>query len=214
MALAKQIWDSLGIKIENGNLPRDKEEAKKLTAFMCHNFFDIRTFGAVMSTEINCGQVRGPVQISFAKSLDPINPMPITLTRVTPTKFDKNKENKQTEFGHKYIVPYALYRCEGYISANLARKTTGFSEDDLELLWEAILNMFENDRSAARGKMAVRELIVFKHDSELGNAPAHKLFELVKAEKKDGVTTPRAYSDYEVSVDEGALPQGVSCRIM
>ena len=210
----KTAYDSLGIKIENGNLPRDKEEAKKLTAFMCHNFFDIRTFGAVMSTEINCGQVRGPVQISFAKSLDPINPMPITLTRVTPTKFDKNKENKQTEFGHKYIVPYALYRCEGYISANLARKTTGFSEDDLELLWEAILNMFENDRSAARGKMAVRELIVFKHDSELGNAPAHKLFELVKAEKKDGVTTPRAYSDYEVSVDEGALPQGVSCRIM
>ena len=116
--------------------------------------------------------------------------------------------------GRKYIVPYALYRCEGYISANLARKTTGFSEDDLSLLWEAILNMFENDHSAARGKMAVRELIVFKHDSELGNAPAYKLFELIKAEKKEGVTAPRAYSDYLIRVEEDKLPEGVTCTRM
>ncbi|NLW65930.1 MAG: type I CRISPR-associated protein Cas7, partial [Clostridiales bacterium] len=114
----------------------------------------------------------------------------------------------------KYIVPYGLYRCEGYISANLARKTTGFSEDDLALLWEAILNMFETDRSAARGKMAVRELIVFKHDSELGNAPAHKLFEAVSVKRKENVELARAYSDYEVSVDNSAIPEGVTCTRM
>ena len=116
--------------------------------------------------------------------------------------------------GRKYIVPYGLYRAEGYVSANLARKTTGFSQEDLDLLWTAILNMFENDRSAARGKMAVRELIIFKHDCELGCAPAHKLFELVKAERKDRVTTPRGYGDYLVTVEEDKLPSGVTCTRM
>lgn len=182
--------------------------------FMCRNFYDIRTFGAVMTTfmkgALNCGQLRGPVQIGFSRSIDPILPQEVTITRTAITT-EADAEKKGTEMGRKYIVPYALYRCEGYISANLARKTTGFSEEDLSLLWEAILNMFENDRAAGRGKMAVRELIVFRHDSELGNAPAHKLFELVKVEKNGDVTAPRAYADYTVAVNEEQLPDGVSC---
>lgn len=187
---------------------------RKLRDWMCQNFFDIRTFGAVMTTfvkgALNCGQVRGPVQLSFAKSVDPIMPQEVTITRVAITT-EADAEKKGTEMGRKYIVPYALYRAEGYVSANLARKTTGFSEEDLELLWQAIMNMFEVDHAAARGKMATRELIVFKHDSELGNASAYKLFDLVKAERREGVDTPRAYSDYNVSVDEAALPSGVEC---
>ena len=190
---------------------------REVRDFLCGNFYDIRTFGAVITTAVkgalNCGQVRGPVQLGFSRSVDPVLPQEVTITRTAITT-EADAEKKDTEFGHKYIVPYALYRCEGYVSANLARKTTGFSEDDLALLWDAILNMFENDRSAARGKMAVRELIVFKHASELGNAPAHKLFELVKAEKKDGVAAPRSYADYVVTVDEGVLPSGVTCTRM
>lgn len=185
--------------------------------FMCSNFYDIRTFGAVMTTfvkgNLNCGQVRGPVQLGFARSVDPILPQEVTITRVAITT-EADAEKKDTEMGRKYIVPYGLYRAEGYISANLARKTTGFSEEDLELLWQAILNMFELDRSAARGKMAVRELIVFRHDSELGNAPAYKLFELVKVQRKPGVVSPRAYSDYDVTVLEDRLPGGVTCKRM
>ena len=196
---------------------KDENLDEKIRNFMCENFFDIRTFGAVMTTfvkgALNCGQVRGPVQLGFARSVDPIVPQEVTITRVAITT-ETDAEKKDTEMGRKYIVPYGLYRVEGYISANLARKTTGFSEDDLELLWQAILNMFELDRSAARGKMAVRQLIVFRHDSELGNAPAWKLFELVKAEKNPGVVAPRAYSDYTLSVDEENLPAGVSCTRM
>ena len=188
---------------------KDEHLDEKLRDFMCRNFYDIRTFGAVMTTffkgALNCGQVRGPVQLGFARSVDPIMPQEVAITRVAITR-EADAEKKNTEMGRKYIVPYGLYRAEGYVSANLARKTTGFSEDDLNLLWTAILNMFENDRSAARGKMAVRELIVFKHDSELGCAPAHKLFDLVKAAHKDDVTTPRSYEDYTVTVDEAALP--------
>ena len=187
---------------------------KKLRDFMCSNFYDIRTFGAVMTTfvkgALNCGQVRGPVQLGFARSIDPIMPQEVVITRVAITT-EADAEKKGTEMGRKYIVPYGLYRAEGYISANLAKKTTGFSEADLELLWQAILNMFELDHSAARGKMSVRELIVFRHDSELGNAPAYKLFDLVKAERNPGVVSPRAYSDYRVSVDEEQLPSGVTC---
>ena len=193
---------------------KDENLDKKLRDFMCSNFFDIRTFGAVMTTfvkgALNCGQVRGPVQLGFARSIDPILPQEVTITRVAITT-EADAEKKGTEMGRKYIVPYGLYRAEGYISANLARKTTGFSEDDLALLWQAILNMFELDRSAARGNMAVRELIVFKHDSELGNAPAYKLFDLVKAERNSGVVSPRAFSDYQISVDEAKLPSGVTC---
>ena len=187
---------------------------KKLRDFMCSNFYDIRTFGAVMTTfvkgALNCGQVRGPVQLNFARSIDPIVPQEVTITRVAITT-EADAEKKGTEMGRKHIVPYALYRAEGYVSANLARKVTGFSEDDLQLLWQAILNMFENDHSAARGKMAVRELIVFKHDSELGNAPAYKLFEKVQVKPVEGVEVPRKYGDYVVSVSDD-LPEGVHCE--
>lgn len=205
--------------------PAKLKEAKKtkenldllLRDFMCSNFYDIRTFGAVMTTfvkgALNCGQVRGPVQLGFAKSVDPILPQEVTITRVAITT-ESDAEKKGTEMGRKYIVPYGLYRAEGYISANLARKTTGFSEEDLNLLWQAILNMFELDRSAARGKMSVRDLIVFRHDSEFGNAPAYKLFDLVKVQRKEGVVTPRAYSDYDVTVDLSNLPAGVHCQQM
>ena len=193
---------------------KDEHLDEKLRDFMCSNFFDVRTFGAVMTTftkgALNCGRVCGPVQIGFARSIDPVTPQEVTITRIAITK-EADAENKNTEMGRKYIVPYGLYRAEGFISANLARKTTGFSESDLELLWQAILNMFELDRSAARGKMAVRELIVFRHDSELGNAPAHKLFDLVRVQRKDDVIYPRAYSDYTVSVDLDKLPKGVQC---
>ena len=191
----------------------DPELDRKIRDFMCQNFYDIRTFGAVMTTfvkaNLNCGQVRGPVQLGFAKSVDPILPQEITITRVAITT-ENDAEKKGTEMGRKYIVPYALYRVEGYVSANLARKVTGFTEDDLALLWQAILNMFENDRSAARGKMAVRKLIVFKHDNELGCAPAYKLFDSVKATRKEGVDVPRTFSDYEIVLPD-TLPEGVNC---
>lgn len=185
--------------------------------FMCANFFDIRTFGAVMTTMVkgalNCGQIRGPVQLGFARSVEPVMPQEVTITRVAITT-EADAEKKGTEMGRKYIVPYGLYCCEGYVSANLARKTTGFSEEDLELLWEAIMNMFEHDHSAARGKMAVRELIIFKHDSELGCAPAWKLFDLVRVKRtdKEALSPARSYRDYQVIVDETALPAGVTCR--
>ena len=195
----------------------DPDLDRKLRDWMCANFFDIRTFGAVMTTfvkgALNCGQVRGPVQLGFARSIDPIIPQEVTITRVAITT-EADAEKKDTEMGRKYIVPYGLYRCEGYVSANLARITTGFSEEDLQLLWTAILNMFEIDHSAARGKMAVRELIVFKHDSELGNAPAYKLFDTVKVERKGDVAVPRSYHDYIVEVDESQIPDGVTCTRM
>ena len=188
----------------------------RLRNYMCEHYYDIRTFGAVMTTfvkgALNCGQVRGPVQLSFARSVDTIIPQEVTITRVAITT-EADAEKKGTEMGRKYIVPYALYRAEGYVSANLARKTTGFSEDDLQLLWEAILNMFENDHSAARGKMAVRELIVFKHSSELGNAPAYKLFDAVTVQRRDPTTPARSYRDYTVTVSD-VLPEGVSCKRM
>lgn len=191
----------------------DPELDRKVRDFMCSNFYDIRTFGAVMTTfvkgNLNCGQVRGPVQLGFARSIDPIVPQEVTITRVAITK-EEDAEDKATAMGYKHIIPYALYRAEGYVSANLARKTTGFSEEDLALLWEAILNMFENDRSAARGNMAVRELIIFRHDSELGNAPAYKLFDAVKVERAPEVSIPRCYGDYIVTVSDN-LPEGVTC---
>lgn len=194
----------------------DPDIDRRLRNYMCEHYYDIRTFGAVMTTfvkgALNCGQVRGPVQLSFARSVDTIIPQEVTITRVAITT-EADAEKKGTEMGRKYIVPYALYRAEGYVSANLARKTTGFSEDDLQLLWEAILNMFENDHSAARGKMAVRELIVFKHSSELGNAPAYKLFDAVTVQRKDPTTPARSYRDYTVTVSD-ALPEGVTCERM
>lgn len=190
----------------------DPDADKKIRDFMCSNFFDIRTFGAVMTTfvkaSLNCGQVRGPVQLGFARSIDPIFPQEVTITRVAITT-EEDANNKNTEMGRKSIVPYGLYRAEGYVSANLAHKVTGFTEDDLALLWEAIINMFENDRSAARGKMAVRELIVFKHSSELGNCPAYKLFEAVEVKHKEDVLYPRKYQDYVVEIHKEQIPDTV-----
>ena len=192
----------------------DPDIDRKLRDFMCENFYDIRTFGAVMTTfvkgALNCGQVRGPVQLTFARSIDPVVPQEVTITRVAITT-EADAEKKGTEMGRKHIIPYALYRAEGFVSANLARKSTGFSEEDLELLWQAILNMFENDHSAARGKMAVRDLIIFRHDSELGNAPSYKLFDSVSVEKKEGVDLPRSYKDYQICVSDD-LPEGVHCE--
>ncbi len=206
------------VKADANNIKAKKKEDpdidRRIRDFMCQNFFDIRAFGAVMTTfvkaALKCGQVRGPVQLGFARSVDPIIPPEVTITRVAITT-EADAEKKDTEMGRKYIVPYGLYRCEGYVSANLARKVTGFSEDDLALLWEAILNMFEHDRSAARGKMAVRRLIIFRHDSELGCAPAHKLFDAVTAARRDSAGIPRGFGDYEIRFDESALPEGVTC---
>lgn len=194
----------------------DPDIDRRLRDYICAHYFDIRTFGAVMTTfvkgALNCGQVRGPVQLSFARSIDPVVPQEVTITRVAITT-EADAEKKGTEMGRKHIIPYALYRAEGYVSANLARKTTGFSEEDLDLLWKAILNLFENDHSAARGKMAVRELIVFRHDSELGNAPSYKLFDAVQVQHKPDVIAPRSYRDYTVTVAE-TLPEGVTCKRM
>lgn len=195
----------------------DKDVDIKLRDYMCDNFYDIRTFGAVMTTfvkaSLNCGQVRGSVQLGFARSIDPIVSQEVTITRVAITT-EKDAENKSTEMGRKNIVPYGLYRVEGYISANLARKVTGFSEEDLDLLWEAIINMFENDHSAARGKMAVRELIVFKHSKELGDCPAYKLFDAVEVRKKEEIEYPRKYQDYTVQIHEEMIPDSVEMKRM
>lgn len=203
----RKAYSALGLTPVEKKLPKEQEEARRVVDFMCNHFFDIRTFGAVMTTEVNCGQVRGPVQLGFSRSIDPIVQQEITITRMAVTS-EKDAEKKDREMGRKHIVPYALYRLEGYVSAALAEKT-GFSREDLELFWEALVNMFEHDRSAARGKMASRRLILFKHDSKLGNAPAHKLFETVRVTRVDESRPPRAYSDYKVDVDLGSIPEGV-----
>ncbi len=182
----------------------------KAQKWMCANFFDVRTFGAVMSTGDNCGQVRGPVQINFSRSIDPIVQQEITITRQTVTRIEE--ADKERTMGRKHIVPYGLYRVEGYISAKLANdsgKGTGFSEDDLELFWKALEEMFEHDHSAARGKMTTRKLIVFKHESDLGNSLAQHQFDRVRVARKDGVSVPRAISDYSIMIDEANMPNGV-----
>ena len=185
----------------------------KIRDFMCENFFDIRTFGAVMTTfvkaNLNCGQVRGPIQLCFAKSIDPITPQEVSITRITVASEKDKKEGKNTTMGNKFIIPYALYRCEGFISANLAQKTTGFTEEDLKVFWEAVINMFELDRSATRGKMSLRKLIVFKHTSQFGNAPAYKLFDRVKVRRKDAEKIARNYDDYEILIENETLPGNV-----
>jgi CRISPR-associated protein Csd2 len=180
-------------------------------AWMCRNFFDVRTFGAVMSTGINCGQVRGPIQLTFARSIDPIVASEHSITRMavaTEAEAEKQEGDNRT-MGRKHTVPYGLYRTHGFVSAFLA-KQTGFSQDDLTLFWQALCQMFEHDRSAARGEMTTRGLYVFQHDSELGNAPAHALFERVQVKRKDGVEVPRSFSDYAVNIAADDLPNGVS----
>jgi len=186
---------------------------EKLTKFMCDHFFDIRAFGAVMTTEVNCGQVRGPVQMTFARSQDPILQQELTVTRCAVTNEADAKrlraEGKELQtMGKKQIVPYGLYRAEGYISAHLAKKVTGFSEDDLNLLWESLVNMFEHDHSASRGKLSAKKLIVFKHDSELGCCQSHILFDKVKVEKIPKDLPPRSFRDYKVTIDK-SVPKGV-----
>lgn len=200
-------------------LKKPDEKIAAARKWMCANFFDVRTFGAVMSAkENNCGQVRGPVQLTFAKSIEPIMPSEISITRmaVETEKESKAQDGGNRTMGRKFIVPYALYRAEGYISAHLADggKGTGFSESDLELLWESLANMFDHDHSAARGKMNARGLVVFKHESKLGNSPAHKLFDAVSVEPNNNTDGPaRAFSDYTVKVDESAVPEGVELDI-
>lgn len=210
--------------------PKDDEEAKKLNAFMCKNFFDIRTFGAVMSTGINAGQVKGPVQFTFARSVEPILPLEITITRMAATNEaekkksaegdDSNDRTDNRTMGRKHIVPYGLYVAHGFISAKFSERT-GFSEEDLELLFEALTNMFEHDRSAARGEMATRQLIIFKHNNALGNAPAHSLFDRVKigrnidgefydiGRRLDNFPPARSFSDYIINIDRSDLPEGI-----
>jgi len=188
------------------------DEVERARAWMCANFFDVRTFGAVMSTGVNCGQVRGPVQLNFARSLEAIVPTEISITRmaVATEKEAEQQSGDNRTMGRKHIVPYALYRAEGYVSAHLAAQT-GFSEGDLNLLWDALVNMFDHDHSAARGKMNARKLIIFKHESALGNAPAHKLFDLVIVTRStDGAKPARAFSDYGVEIDRRAVPAGVT----
>lgn len=183
-------------------------------AWMCRNFYDVRTFGAVMSTGINCGQVRGPVQFTFSRSVDPIISQEHSITRMavaTEAEAEKQGGDNRT-MGRKHTVPYGLYVAHGFVSSFLA-KQTGFSEDDLEILWQALAQMFEHDRSAARGEMNTRGLYVFKHDSELGNAPAHSLFERIKVQRKNGIEVARSFQDYNVTVNDQDLPTGVTLQI-
>ena len=200
-----EAYEAIGEK--TGQKGKNPEAVRAARDYICQNYFDVRTFGAVMSTGNDpCGIVRGPVQISFAKSVDPIFTPDITITRQARTN-----ESDSATMGRKSIVPYGLYRADGYVSAMLAQKITKFSEEDLELLWKAIINMFEHDRSAARGKMCVRKLYVFKHDSLLGNAPANVLFDKIVISKKDGVEVPRSFNDYEITVDKN-MPEGVELQ--
>jgi len=211
----ERAHEAVGAKAGDGKQGKRKgteEEVSKARDWMCHNFYDVRTFGAVMSLDVNCGQVRGPVQMNFARSVDPVFPMELTITRmaVATEKEAESQQGDNRTMGRKHIVPYGLYRTEGYISAKLAQQT-GFTEEDLDLFWESLINMLDHDHSAARGKMAARKLVVFKHDSELGSAPAHKLFDTVRVEKNgSSEAAPRSFNDYNVTVDQSAVPNGVS----
>lgn len=208
--LHEQAYTAIGAK------SADKKYADQVKArqWMCAHFWDVRTFGAVMSTDINCGQVRGPVQLTFARSVDRIFQQEVTITRKSVTKpEDADKQIKKDgsltgTMGRKSIVPYGLYLTHGFVSAHESA-STGFSEDDLSLLWDALKGMFDHDRSAARGLMSPRRLVVFKHQSALGNAPAHKLFEALQITRKAGIDVPRAYSDYEVSLSQAEVPANV-----
>lgn len=220
----QEAWNATGVEPQKAGdysrLPKADAEARRLTDWMCANFWDIRTFGAVMSTGVNAGQVRGPVQLTFARSEEPIMPMEVSITRSSVTN-EKDRDKERT-MGRKAVVPYGLYRVHGFVNAKLAQRT-GFSEADLELLWTALRDMLDLDRSAARGMMAARRLVVFRHESELGNAQAHRLFERVTVSRMvDGEAVhlgdkglhnrppARAFSDYRIDVDDADLPQGVT----
>jgi CRISPR-associated protein Csd2 len=198
----EEAFKHFGLK-PSDKLPKDAD----VTGFMCKNFYDVRTFGAVMSTGANCGQVRGPVQICFARSIDPIQAQEVTITRMAVT--NARDLEKERTMGRKSIVPYGLYRAEGFISAPLAEKS-GFDENDLQLFWEALINMFEHDHSAARGKMVSRKLFVFKHDSRLGDAPSHVLFDSVSVTRNDETKPPRLFTDYQIILDRAQIPGKVT----
>lgn len=201
----KKAYVHYDMKPSEKKLPKGEQDRLKVTKFMCDNFFDIRSFGAVMTTGVNCGQVRGPIQMCFAESVDPVMPMEMSITRMAVTK-EEDAEKERT-MGRKQYIPYGLYRVEGFVSASLAEKT-GFSQEDLDLFFSALMNMFENDRSAARGLMSSRKLFVFKHESKLGNAPAHRLFEAVKVNRLiPDAQEARSFSDYTIEV--GDIPEGV-----
>lgn len=211
--LHHEAYESIKEESTPNKLPKDLVKARRLTQFMCKNFFDIRAFGAVMSTEVNCGQVRGPIQLSFARSVEPIVTSEHAITRSSVTN-ERDLEKERT-MGRKFTVPYALYRAQGFINPFLAAQT-GFSADDLDVLWASLKHAFQFDQSAARpaGSMATRGLIVFKHDSELGRAPSHQLFERVTITRKNPEAPARQFSDYEVSVDASDLPAGVTIERM
>lgn len=204
----KKAYDALGIKPESKKLPKDEAKARELTQWMCANFFDVRTFGAVMTTEVNSGQVRGPVQIAFAQSIDPIIPLEVSITRmaVTSEKESEKQDGGNRTMGRKHIVPYGLYRVHGFISAKLAERT-GFSDADVEKIWQALANMFEHDRSAARGEMTARKLIIFKHADALGNQAAHQLFDRVKVIRVQGESgsPAQSFNDYQINVFQEGL---------
>lgn len=215
-----KAYEATGIEQVAKKLPKKEEEARRITGWMCQNFYDIRAFGAVMTTEINAGQVRGPVQLGFARSVEPIMPLEISITRSSVT--NEKDVDKERTMGRKHIVPYGLYRAHGFINAKLAQRT-GFSDDDLDLFWTALRDMFEHDRSASRGEMSARRGVVFRHDSDLGNANAHRLFERVTVmrkfgddlraindERRDNWPPARAFSDYDIAVDKTELPSGIS----
>jgi CRISPR-associated protein Csd2 len=208
----ERAYKALGLKAEKRKLPKKAEDALKVTEWMCQNFFDIRSFGAVMSTDVNCGQVRGPIQLALARSIDPIISQEHAVTRcavTTPREAEEQSGDNRT-MGRKFTVPYGLYRMHGFVNPHLAEKT-GFSTNDLELFWIALAQMFDGDRSASRGEMAPRALICFEHESPLGNAPANKLLERVTVQKRNGLngSPPRSFADYEVTVNEADVPPGI-----
>ncbi len=203
-ALHERAYTALNIKVNDGKQKAD--EIDQTRRWMCENFYDIRTFGAVMTTKVNCGQVRGPIQLTFATSVDPIIPLDLSITRVAITQVGTDKN---TEMGRKAVVPYALYMGYGFVVPHFARQT-GFSSEDLELFWAALQSAWELDRSASRGFMALRSLYIFSHENPLGNAPAHHLFERIRPGLADGSTTPRHFNDYKVTVNDANMPDGVT----
>jgi CRISPR-associated protein Csd2 len=216
-AIHRRAYEAL--ELRSTGAKQNKDDVEKARAWMCHNFYDIRMFGAVMTTGVNCGQVRGPLQITFARSLDAVVPLDISITRVAVTKEEdakvlvseetgEGKSGKQTEMGRKSLVPYGLYRAHGFFNPHFAART-GVTSDDLALFWQALTQMWDLDRSASRGMLACRGLYVFTHESPLGNAPAHTLFEHVQIERNGDVVAPRSFKDYVVTVD-AAMPQGVT----
>lgn len=213
--LHRQAYEAQGLKVDEKAKDAKQSNVEKARAWMCQTYFDIRSFGAVLTLDINCGQVRGPVQITFSRSVDPITSLEQSITRKAVAsqkeadkQIDKSGQVVGT-MGRKEIVPYGLYRAHGFISPHLAADT-GFSEDDLALLWQALTQMFEHDRSASRGEMNTRKLVVFEHESLLGNAPAHSLFARVRHERTDETKPPRAYEDYRITIDREGLPAGIT----